>query len=90
MKFDSKQFFDDMMSAYRSSHKYQDDFRTELAIRKPTYEANLDEMWANYMKGNALQLEEYFKGVNRIKSVGCKVLRNSAGKHKIVFPKVEG
>ena len=90
MAFDVKQLFGDLFSAACNSYSYKDNFRTELAIRKPEYEKNLDEMWINYMKGNARQLEEYFKGVNRIKSVGCKVLRNTAGKHKIVFPKVEG
>lgn len=52
MEFDVKQLFGDLFSAACDSYRYKDNFRTELAIRKPEYEKNLDEMWTNYMKGN--------------------------------------
>lgn len=85
MEYDSKQFFDDMMAAFGGSNSHQGNIRMDIACRKHELEENLDKMYANYMKGNARQLEEYFKGVNHIKGAGCKVLRNSAGKHKIVL-----
>ena len=43
-------------------------------------------MWDIYRKGNPQQIVEYNKGVAQIKECGLKVLRNSAGKHKIVLP----
>lgn len=49
------------------------------------FEKNLDNMWAIYTKGNPKQIVEYFKGVNYIKSLGFKILRNSVGKHKLIL-----
>lgn len=59
--------------------------RTNIAIQKSRYEENLDAMWRNYNKCGALQVPEYQKQVDKIKACGCKVLRNSVGKHKIVI-----
>lgn len=35
----------------------------------------------------SIEMIEYNKGVEQIKSAGFKVYRNSVGKHKIVIPK---
>ena len=40
-------------------------------------------MWDIYHR-NPAQIVEYNKQLNSIKETGCKVLRNSAGKHKII------
>ena len=53
-------------------------------INRAEFEKHLDDMWGIYLRGNPRQLVEYEKQVNDIKSCGLKVLRNSAGRHKIV------
>lgn len=83
----SKNIFEDYFNAYNNTSKSRDDLMLDIALRKSKYEQNLDEMWDNYMKGCAAQASEYQKGLDQIKSVGFKVLRNTKGKHKIVIPK---
>lgn len=61
------------------------DERRELTVRRTEYEKHLNEMWAIYIKGNPAQIVEYNKQVESIKRSGGKVLRNSAGLHKIVI-----
>ncbi|MCC8043879.1 MAG: hypothetical protein LIP12_00060 [Clostridiales bacterium] len=59
--------------------------KIEIQFRKKEFEDTLNEMWSNYGTGNVAQLPEYQKQVKIIKEAGCKVLRNSAGKHKIII-----
>lgn len=61
------------------------DGKRELTVRRTEYENHLNEMWAIYIKGNPAQIVEYNKQVESIKRSGGKVLRNSAGIHKIVI-----
>ena len=56
----------------------------EIMFRRQEFEKNLDDMWFNYSKGMVVQLVNYNKQLDSIKNCGLKVLRNSAGKHKIV------
>ncbi len=79
--------FGDYFDAYKSTQKYKDDFKMEIMLRRKEFEKNLDDMWANYSKGMVVQLVNYNKQLDSIKSCGLKVLRNSSGKHKIVVPK---
>lgn len=79
--------FGDYFDAYKSTSKYKDDSKLEIMLRRQEFEKHLDDMWAVYGRGCTLQIVEYNKQVNDIKSCGLKVLRNSSGKHKIVVPK---
>lgn len=79
--------FGDYFDAYKSTQKYKDDSKMEIMFRRQEFEKNLDDMWANYSKGMVVQLVNYNKQLDNIKSCGLKVLRNSSGKHKIVVPK---
>lgn len=74
----------DLFSAYKGSSRYKDSVMMEIMGRRAEYEQHLDEMWRIYSIGNTRQVIEYQKQVDDIKSCGLKVLRNSAGKHKIV------
>lgn len=79
--------FGDYFDAYKSTQKYEDDSKMEIMLRRKEFEKNLDDMWANYSKGMVVQLVNYNKQLDSIKSCGLKVLRSSSGKHKIVVPK---
>lgn len=68
----------------QASSRYNYNSAMEIMFRREEFEKNLDEMWAIYAKGNTRQIVEYNKQKEQIKSTGLKVLRNSAGKHKIV------
>lgn len=68
----------------QASSRYNYNSAMEIMFRREEFEKNLDEMWAIYAKGNTRQIVEYNKAKEQIKSTGLKVLRNSAGKHKIV------
>lgn len=74
-----KNYFD----TYKTTSKFKDESRLEIALRKKELEKHLDDMWDIYHR-NAAQIVEYNKQVNSIKEAGCKVMRNSAGKHKII------
>ena len=78
-----EEMFGDYLNAYKNTSQYKDDSMLDIALRKPEFEKNLDEMWAIYSRGCTQQIIEYNKGVEQIKSAGFKVYRNSAGKHKI-------
>ncbi|MCD7882507.1 MAG: hypothetical protein LUI87_02195 [Lachnospiraceae bacterium] len=58
--------------------------KMEIILRKEELTRLLDEMWEIYGKGNIAQLQHYKKQVSYIKETGCKVFRNSQGKHKIL------
>lgn len=59
--------------------------KIEIQARKKEFEDNLNDMWANYGRGCISQLPEYQKQVRIIKEAGCRVMRNSVGKHKIII-----
>lgn len=58
--------------------------KAEILFRKEEYEKKLNDMWRIYQSGTVMQIGEYNKQLEMIKSAGLKVLRNSAGKHKVV------
>lgn len=75
----------DYFQAYRNTSSYKDNAMMEIWWQRENFEQHLDEMWRIYSTGNVRQIVEYQKQVDDIKSCGLKVLRNSAGKHKIVM-----
>lgn len=77
--------FGDIFKASQNSYKARDDAKMDIAIQKSKYEENLDEMWRIYNSGTVQQIVEYQKQIDSIKNSGCRVLRNSNGKHKIVI-----
>ena len=76
--------FGDYFDAYKTTSRYREDSKMEIMFRRQEFEKNLDDMWANYSKDMVVQLVNYNKQLDSIKSCGLKVLRNSSGKHKIV------
>lgn len=76
--------FGDYFDAYKTTSRHRDDSKMEIMFRRQEFEKNLDDMWANYSKDMVVQLVNYNKQLDSIKSCGLKVLRNSSGKHKIV------
>ena len=79
--------FGDYFDAYKQTGKYRDDGILEIALRKKEFEDNLNEMWRIYSTGSVSQIVEYNKQVEYIKQCGYKVMRNSAGNHKLVLMK---
>lgn len=79
--------FGDYFDIYKTTSRYRDDSKMEIMLRRQEFEKNLDDMWLNYSRGMVVQLVNYNKQLDSIKSCGLKVLRNSSGKHKIVVPK---
>lgn len=79
--------FGDIFQGYKNTSRYKDDSMMEIIYRKKEFEENLNEMWKIYTSGNFAQITEYQKGVEQIKETGLKVMRNSAGEHKIIVPK---
>lgn len=77
--------FGDILNAYQNTSKCKDDIIMDIALHKSEYEQKLDEMWMIYTTKNPAQIVDYNKGLNQIKDAGFKVLRNSAGKHKIII-----
>ena len=73
-------YFNDILNNYHPRT-----FAHELVVRRTEFENHLNEMWAIYINGNPAQIVEYNKQVESIKRSGGKVLRNSAGIHKIVI-----
>ena len=76
-------FINNIFNTYKNTASYKDNSMMEYMMRKGEFEKNLDDMWANYMRGCTSQITSYQEQVNEIKRVGLKVLRNSEGKHKI-------
>lgn len=81
-------FVKDWIDAFRNTSEYKDTVMLDIMTRRKMFEKNLDDMWENYRCGNPAQIVEYQKGVNKIKGAGLKVLRNSAGKHRIVHKQI--
>lgn len=79
------QIFGDIFKASQNSYGAKDDTKMSIAIQKSKYEENLDAMWRNYNRGVPQQIIEYQKQIGSIKNSGCRVLRNSNGKHRIVI-----
>ena len=79
--------FGDYFEAYKTTSQYKDISKMEIMSRRQEFEKNLDDMWINYSRGMVVQLVNYNKQLDTIKSCGLKVLRNSSGKHKIIVPK---
>lgn len=79
--------FGDYFDAYKTTSQYKDNSKMEIMFRRQEFEKHLDDMWGNYSKGCVSQIVYYNKQVDGIKQSGFKVLRNSAGKHKIILPK---
>lgn len=79
--------FGDYFDAYKTTSTYKDQSKMEIMLRRQEFEKILDDMWSNYSKGMVVQLVNYNKQLESIKSCGLKVLRNSSGKHKIIVPK---
>ena len=77
--------FGDYFNAYKQTGRYRDDGMLEVALRKKEFEEHLDKMWRIYSTGNVSQIVEYNKQVESIKQYGYKVMRNSAGSHKLVL-----
>lgn len=80
-----RDYFNNYMDAYKHSSEYKDRSMIEIMSRRREFEEHLDEMWRIYRSGLPRQIVEYNKQVNGIKEAGLKVLRNSAGKHKIAY-----
>lgn len=78
-------YFNNYFDAYKHSSEYKDRSMIEIMTRKQEFEEHLDKMWRIYSSGVSHQIVEYNKQVNGIKESGLKVLRNSAGKHKITY-----
>lgn len=79
--------FGDYFDTYKTTSGYKDGVKMEIMLRRQEFEKILDDMWANYSKGMVVQLVNYNKQLDSIKSCGLKVLRNSSGKHKVIVPK---
>lgn len=79
--------FGDYFEVYKTTSQYKDSSKMEIMFRRQEFEKNLDDMWLNYSRGMVVQLVNYNKQLDTIKSCGLKVLRNSSGKHKIIVPK---
>lgn len=78
--------FEDIFgNIFAEASQYNQNSKLEIELRKSEFEKNLDDMWIVYGKGNISQIVEYQKELQRIKNAGCKVLRNSQGKHKIII-----
>lgn len=76
----------DMFEAYKHTSEAKDREMVGVMLRRGEYEKNLDEMWA-IAQGNLRQLPIYKEQINHLKSLGITTMRNSAGKHKLVFKK---
>ena len=78
------EFVNDLLKFAGFSNRGQDMQKSDIICRKKTYEDTLDKMWKAYAI-NPRQIIEYNKQIAIIKESGCRVLRNSAGKHKIII-----
>lgn len=77
--------FGGAFDAYKQTSQYRDQGMMDIALKKKEYEDHLNEMWRIYSTGNVSQIVEYNKQVQSIKQYGYKVMRNSAGDHKLIL-----
>jgi hypothetical protein len=84
-KNDFMDYLNNYFDAYKHTSEYRDRSMVEIMSKRKEFEEHLDKMWSIYLKGVTEQIVEYNKQVRGIKESGLKVLRNSAGKHKIVY-----
>lgn len=83
---DAREILNSMFEAYKHRQDYKDDSMVEIMCKREKFEQNLDDIWRS-ISFNAKQIMEYKKAVRQIKEAGLVVMRNSIGKHKIVFKK---
>ncbi len=82
---DAQKMLDNMFEAYKHTSNYKDSVMMEIMLNREKFEKNLDDMWRLIAVHGVSQMTEYNNGVRNIKNAGLKVLRNSAGKHKIAY-----
>ena len=70
---------------YKTTGKYQDSSKIEIALRKEEFEKALNDFYEAYRSNPMLYAVKYQEQLKFVKDSGCKVLRNSAGIHKIKF-----
>lgn len=85
-KNDPRNILHDIFETYKHTSDFKDREMVEVMVRKREFEENLDAMWANASR-NLQQLVTYKEQVKHLKSLGITTMRNSAGKHKLVFTK---
>ena len=74
-------------SIYQNSNDWKNQSRLDIALRKHEFEETLNKMWKIYSQGNVQQIVAYNKQIAEIKRYGYKVMRNSAGNHKLILIK---
>ncbi len=77
--------FGNIFDAYNTAWNYQDSSKMEVALRKEEFEKALNDFYEAYRSNPMLYAVKYQEQLKVVKDSGCKVLRNSAGKHKIKF-----
>ena len=77
--------FGNIFDAYNTAWNYQDSSKMEIALRKEEFEKALNDFYEAYRSNPMLYSVKYQEQLKVVKDSGCKVLRNSAGKHKIKF-----
>ena len=77
--------FGNIFDAYNTAWNYQDSSKMEIALRKEEFEKALNDFYEAYRSNPMLYAVEYQEQLKVVKDSGCKVLRNSAGRHKIKF-----
>lgn len=85
-KNNAQNMLHDIFEAYKHTSDFKDRSMVEVMARRREYEENLDAMWANASR-NLQQIVIYKEQVKHLKSLGITTMRNSAGKHKLVFTK---
>ena len=78
-------FFEDWFNAYQTTSGWNDQGKLDIALRKHEFEETLNKMWKIYSQGNVQQIVAYNKQIAEIKRYGYKVMRNSAGDHKLIL-----
>ena len=77
--------FGNIFDAYNTAWNYQDSSKMEIALRKEEFEKALNDFYEAYRSNPMLYSVKYQEQLKVVKDSGCKVLRNSAGRHKIKF-----
>lgn len=77
--------FGELFKASQNQYGAKDDIKMNIVCNKSKCEEKLDELWRMIGKENPQKISKYKEQVKKIKDSGCRVLRNSVGKHKIVI-----